>query len=141
MIILDDETGPCFPIILDEKCDGCAKTGKPRCIEFCPNGVFEYRDGKAVVAYPAKCGSSCSTVNCSACAPLCHKRAIIFPSRSASFVPVKQEDKGMIRKTTCKVCGKQYWTNREIDVCMDYENKKRTRHEIHIRDEECQKNW
>ena len=110
-----------FPIIFSDKCDGCTKTGKPRCIEFCPNGVFTFENGKAIVAFPAKCGGDCNTVHCSACAPLCHKKAIIFPSRNASYVQVKEEDKGMIRKTTCKVCGKQYWTNRENDVCFDFE--------------------
>ncbi|MCW4044407.1 MAG: hypothetical protein NWE94_02675, partial [Candidatus Bathyarchaeota archaeon] len=104
--------------------DGCAKTGKPRCVEFCPNGVFEFQDGKAIVAYPAKCGGNCSTIRCSACAPLCHRKAIVFPQINTSFSQVKEEDKGMIRKTTCKVCGKHYWTNSVDDVCFDCEAKK-----------------
>jgi len=118
-----DSNDPWFPIIFSDKCDGCAKTGKPRCIDFCPNRVFVFKDGKAVVTYPANCGGGCSTVHCSACAPLCHKKAIVFPQRNVSYAGVK-EDKGMIRKTTCKVCGKQYWTNREIEVCFDCEAKK-----------------
>jgi len=111
-------------MIFADKCDGCAKTGKPRCVEFCPNGVFEFKDGKAIVAHPVKCGGSCAALHCSVCAPLCHKKAIVFPSRNTSFGQVKEDDKGMIRKTACRVCGKQYWTNREIDVCYDCEAKK-----------------
>lgn len=116
--------GPWFPIVFSDKCDGCVNTGKPRCLEFCPNGVFEFKDGKAIVAYPAKCGGSCSTVRCSACAPLCHKKAIVFPQRNVSYAQMKEEDKGLIRKTNCKVCGKHYWTNKEIDVCYDCEAMK-----------------
>lgn len=121
MFLVND--GPWFPMIISEKCDGCSKTGKPRCVEFCPNGVFEFRGGKAIVAHPALCGGDCSTVHCSACAPLCHKRAIVFPSNSASYSQAKGEGKDMLRKTTCTVCGKEYWTNREIDVCYDCESK------------------
>ncbi len=118
--------GPWFPTIYSDKCDGCAKTGKPRCIEFCPNGVYEFRDGKAVVVYPAKCGVGCSTGHCSACAPLCHKRAIVFPSSSTSYCcDAKGEgSKDMLWKTTCEVCGKQYWTNMKSNVCSDCETKR-----------------
>jgi NAD-dependent dihydropyrimidine dehydrogenase PreA subunit len=110
--------GPWFPTIYSDKCDGCAKTGKPRCVEFCPNGVFEFKDEKAIVAFPAKCGGDCATVRCSACAPLCHKKAIVFPLSSSSLGQAK-EDKGMVRKTTCRICGKKYLTNREKDICFD----------------------
>lgn len=97
---------------------------KPRCVEFCPNGVFEFKDGKAVVAYPVKCGGSCPTVNCSACAPLCHKRAIVFPSRNSAYVQAKGEGKDMIWKSTCEVCRKRYWTNRKSNICSDCNTKK-----------------
>jgi len=50
-------SGSWFPTIVSDKCDGCMKTGKPRCIEFCPNGVFLFQEEKAVVAYPTKCGN------------------------------------------------------------------------------------
>jgi NAD-dependent dihydropyrimidine dehydrogenase PreA subunit len=116
---------PWFPTIHFEKCDGCAKTGKPRCIEFCPNGVFELKDGKAVVAHPEKCGVGCSTGHCTACAPLCHKRAIVFPSSAtANCCNAKAADKDMLRKTTCEVCGKHYWTNMKSNVCFDCEKGK-----------------
>jgi len=53
---LSEFDGPWFPIIFSDKCDGCAKIGKPRCVEFCPNGVFMFQDGKAVVAYQLSVG-------------------------------------------------------------------------------------
>lgn len=111
---------PWFPIVNADKCDGCVHTGTPRCVEFCPNGVFTFQGGKAVVSYPAKCGGGCSTVHCSACAPLCHKRAIVFPSNH-TVVREEVKDKELIRQTTCEICGKVYWTNREKDVCFDCE--------------------
>ena len=43
---------PWYPTIFPEKCDGCAPYGKPRCLEYCTNGVFAFIDGKAVVANP-----------------------------------------------------------------------------------------
>src|SRR5512136_2364369 len=104
---------------LYEKCDGCAKTGKPRCVEFCPNEAFTFQDGKAWVSNPAKCGGGSTTVHCSACAPLCHKRAIVFPQGTASLIDRTEKEKGLIRRTTCKVCGKVFWTNSEKDVCFD----------------------
>ncbi len=119
-------SSPWFPTIYSDKCDGCAKTGKPRCMEFCPNGVFEFIDGKAVVAHPIKCGGGSSTLHCSACAPLCHKKAIVFPSSFASGCSPKGEEvkKDLLRKTTCAVCGKQFWTNKESNICFDCAVKK-----------------
>jgi NAD-dependent dihydropyrimidine dehydrogenase PreA subunit len=107
-----------YPTIFPEKCDGCAPFEKPRCIEFCPNGVFVFQNEKAVVAYPHKCLNGCT-----ACEPVCHKKAISFPRRLTAFMPVKPEDKGLLRKTVCVKCGKTYWTNRETDICMDCETK------------------
>jgi len=124
---MTDESIPWFPTIFEDKCDGCAKTGKPRCVEFCPNGVFEFRDGKAIVAHPDKCGGSDTTFHCSACAPLCNKRAIVFPSSFASRCcsPKGEKDKkDLLRKTTCTICGKQYWTNRTTNICFDCETKR-----------------
>jgi len=108
-----------FPIIFSDKCDGCVNSGKPRCVEYCPNGVFIFQESKAAVAYPTKCVKGCS-----ACTPLCHKKAISFPSRNASYVQSNEEDKGLIWKTVCEVCGKHYWTNRKSNVCYDCEDKK-----------------
>jgi NAD-dependent dihydropyrimidine dehydrogenase PreA subunit len=116
-----ESNGPWFPIIFSDKCDGCVKSGKPRCVEFCPNEVFAFQKGKAVVANPANCGKNGSIPNCSACAPLCHNKAINFPRRN-SHSQIAPEKKGLLWKTTCKLCGKQYWTNRERDVCFDCEN-------------------
>jgi NAD-dependent dihydropyrimidine dehydrogenase PreA subunit len=72
---LECSDGPWFPTINSDECDGCAKTGKPRCIEFCPNNVFTFKDGKAEVTNPASCGVGSGTFHCSACAPLCPKNA------------------------------------------------------------------
>ncbi len=105
-----------YPTIFPEKCDGCASFEKPLCVQFCPNRVFEIRDGKAVVAQPHKCVSGCS-----ACEPVCHKKAISFPRRMTTFSPAESENKGLLRKTTCPKCGKTYWTNRETDICLDCE--------------------
>ena len=116
--------GSWFPIIISEKCDGCSKIGKPRCVEFCSNGVFEFREGKSIVAHPAACGGEGFIFHCSACAPICHKKAIVFPSTNMSYSQADEEGKDMIRKTKCVACGKEYWTNREIDVCFDCEAKK-----------------
>lgn len=106
-----------YPTILPEKCDGCISLENPRCVEFCPNKVFEIRDGKAVVAQPHKCISGCT-----ACEPLCHKKAISFPTRSTLYSKAVRDDKDLLRKTTCRVCGKQYWTNSERDICFDCES-------------------
>lgn len=29
--------------------------------------------------------------------------------------------KSLLRKTTCPGCGREYWTNRDTDVCFDCE--------------------
>ncbi len=115
------DSGPWFPMVFVDKCDGCAKNGKPRCVEFCPNSVFTFQDGKAVVANPANCGSGSSIFHCSACAPLCPKRAISFPTSISSLNSGMERNKDLMRKTTCRICGKQYWTNREKDDCFDCE--------------------
>jgi NAD-dependent dihydropyrimidine dehydrogenase PreA subunit len=100
-----------YPTIFPEKCDGCAPFGKPRCVEYCPNGVFTFQNGKAVVANPHKRISGCT-----ACEPLCHKKAITFPKPQLAATPIKTEEKGLLRKTTCKRCGKVFWTNRESET-------------------------
>ena len=116
--------GPWFPIIISDKCDGCAKTGKPRCVEFCPNDVYTFQNGKVVVANPANCGKDCSIPNCSACAPLCHNKAISFPKQNGMHFQVAHVDNDMLRKAVCPECGKHYWTNRKTDLCIDCENQK-----------------
>ena len=32
--------------------------------------------------------------------------------------------RGSLRKVTCPVCGKEYWTNRETDLCIDCERSR-----------------
>jgi len=116
--IMAEAYGAWYPTIFPEKCDGCTSLEKPRCIEFCPNGVFTILNGKAIVAHPYKCVNGCT-----ACEPVCHKKAISFPRRTSAFAQVKEEDKGLLRKTVCEKCGKTFWTNREVDICMDCESK------------------
>jgi len=82
-------------------------------VEYCPNGVFAFINGKAVVANPQKCVSGCT-----ACEPLCHKKAITFPKPQYATSPIKTEEKGLLRKTTCKKCGKVFWTNRETTYAL-----------------------
>ena len=106
--------GTWYPPVFPDRCDGCAKFEKPRCIEFCPSGVYEFRDGKAIVAYPYKCVNGCT-----ACEPLCPKKAVSFPERESTFISTAYEDKGLLRKTVCVKCGKSFWTNREVNICMD----------------------
>jgi NAD-dependent dihydropyrimidine dehydrogenase PreA subunit len=48
-----------------EKCIGCGA-----CIETCPSGVFEQKDGKAIVAHEDKC------IACMACINTCPTDAI-----------------------------------------------------------------
>jgi len=106
-----------YPTIFPDKCNGCAEFEKPRCIEFCPNGVFELREDKAIVANPHKCVNGCI-----ACEPVCPKKAISFPQTAAKRQElVSSKDKGLLRKTTCIKCGKIFWTNRNIDLCFDCE--------------------
>lgn len=108
-----------YPTIFPEKCDGCISYDAPRCVEYCPNGVFAFKDCKAIVANPHKCMNGCT-----ACEPLCHKRAISFPKPEFALTPIKSVDKGMLRKTFCAKCGKVFWTNRDVDLCFECEGKR-----------------
>lgn len=65
---------PWFPTIAEDLCDGCG-----RCLEFCSSGVFGPADSGEVVEVvePFNC-----LVGCDACARICPRRAIIFPSRA-----------------------------------------------------------
>jgi len=33
----------------------------------------------------------------------------------------RPKKKGSLRKASCRACGKEYWTNRERDLCIDCE--------------------
>jgi hypothetical protein len=80
---------------------------------------------KLVVSYPAECGGGRCPSHYSACASVCHKEAIVFPKANVSYVHIREEDKGLIRKITCKIWGKKYWTDRELDVCFDCEKNEK----------------
>jgi ribosomal protein L40E len=50
-------------------------------------------------------------------------KAISFPKRETASIGVKSRDKGLLRKIVCMKCGKTFWTDREVDVCMDCESR------------------
>ncbi|XES77599.1 MAG: hypothetical protein ACBZ72_01675 [Candidatus Bathyarchaeia archaeon] len=106
-----------FPTVFPDKCDGCAKTGKPRCVEYCPNNVFSFQNEKAYVTEPLNCVNGCRS-----CESLCHQKAISFPN-STNTSRQAENKKEMLWKTTCEKCGKKYWTNRQSKVCMDCEKR------------------
>jgi NAD-dependent dihydropyrimidine dehydrogenase PreA subunit len=105
-----------YPTIFHDLCDGCEKLEEPRRTKFCPNLVFEIKDGKAVVAHPYKC-----VYGCVACQPLCPRKAIAFPQRIGTTTTKNKQKKGLLRKTKCEKCGKTFWTNRDIALCFDCE--------------------
>ena len=105
-------TGPWFPTIYAEKCDGCK--GVYKCVTFCPTGVLERKEGKAVVVNPLGC-----VYGCSACADLCPKDAILFPSRATA--PKATRKTSLLHRVVCKGCGKRFWTDRETERCFDCE--------------------
>ena len=107
-----------YPTVFPDKCNGCEGLEKPKCIEFCPNGVFQLRNGKAVAINPHKC-----VYGCIACEQICPKKAIAFPQRITAMSRAPQ-DKGLLRKTKCKKCGKVFWTNRDADLCFDCESQR-----------------
>jgi len=62
---------PWYPRIDEEKCIACGK-----CLEFCPNDVFELGAKVMVVKNPMNC-----VVGCTKCAPECPVDAISFPTK------------------------------------------------------------
>ena len=36
----------------------------------------------------------------------------------------RRNKRGSLRKVTCPVCGKEYWTNRETGLCIDCERSR-----------------
>jgi len=84
---------PWYPTIFPEKCDGCAPYGKPRCVEYCPNGVFAFINGKAVVANPHKC-----VTGCTACEPVCHKKSHNLPKTPTRWGINKNLGEGLAAK-------------------------------------------
>ncbi|MCW4039065.1 MAG: hypothetical protein NWF13_10080 [Candidatus Bathyarchaeota archaeon] len=106
--------GPWFPTIYSDKCDGCK--GAYKCVAYCPNAVLEIRDDKALVVNPLSCISGCS-----ACASLCPKDAIMFPSKETA--PHSTTKKSLLHRVVCRGCGKRFSADRDIEYCFDCENK------------------
>jgi NAD-dependent dihydropyrimidine dehydrogenase PreA subunit len=107
--------GPWFPTIDSDQCDGCK--GAYKCVKFCPHGVFEVREDKAVLVNPLGC-----IYGCSACADLCPKDAIIFPQRQDAH-RLKRRKQSLLHRVVCRGCGKQFSTDRETEYCFDCEKK------------------
>ena len=56
-----------FPVINTQLCNGCQA-----CVDICPDGVYEMRDGKAVVIAAEDCSG------CEACIPVCLVDCIVM---------------------------------------------------------------
>lgn len=67
------EQVPWYPSIYPDRCDGCGD-----CLAFCAYDVYDLDEAshKAIVVDPFNC-----LVGCDACARVCKRRAIRFPSR------------------------------------------------------------
>ncbi|MEM0049534.1 MAG: ferredoxin family protein [Candidatus Bathyarchaeia archaeon] len=108
---------PWYPTIFPEKCDGCLRFGEPRCIKFCPHGVYSFIDGKAVVANPQNC-----IYGCVACESVCPKKAILFPQRTPLGQSFRR-DKCLLKRVKCEGCGKIFLTNKDTNLCLDCRRK------------------
>ncbi|MBO3804264.1 MAG: hypothetical protein JTT11_10440 [Candidatus Brockarchaeota archaeon] len=111
-----------FPTIFLDRCDGCEKFREPRCLSYCPNGVFEIRGGKAVVANPMNCVNGCN-----ACEPVCPRKAISFPNTGIRSRDRIDDWSLSLRKVSCAICGKEFWTNTDADTCFDCKGKSQQR--------------
>lgn len=46
-----------------------------------------------------------------------------FAALPPEMRPKPKSEMGGLRKVKCPGCGRQYWTNRETDLCFECENK------------------
>ena len=58
--------------------------------------------------------------------PPCTCVADVFAALPPELRPQQAPRTGGLRKVSCPGCGLAYWTNRNIDVCMDCEKQGRT---------------
>lgn len=63
-----------YPTIDKDRCTECGA-----CLDFCPFGVYEWRNDRVTVVNPSKCKN-----NCPSCARNCPQEAIIFPKYERS---------------------------------------------------------
>lgn len=111
-----------YPVVFPDKCDGCQGLDTPKCVEFCPHGVFEIIEGKATVVRPQDC-----VYGCIACRPLCPHGAIEFP-QDQGFM--RRKDRAWsegLKRLTCSECGKVFWSDVETDLCMDCSERRTSR--------------
>jgi NAD-dependent dihydropyrimidine dehydrogenase PreA subunit len=102
-----------FPNIVGECKPNCGK-----CVDFCPKGVFELRDGQAVVVNPLNCIYLCNN-----CEIICPAKIIKFPPKSGFEVSAsasKKEDSFI--RVKCAGCGKIFLTDiKDKKYCFDCE--------------------
>ncbi len=77
-----------FVHVFPEWCKGCGI-----CVEFCPTGVLQMKDQKAVVAYPEKC------VRCYLCARRCPDFAIGIKDREGRVTDTQDKLQHLPSKT------------------------------------------
>lgn len=77
-----------FVHVFPEWCKGCGI-----CVEFCPTGVLQMKDQKAVVAYPEKC------VRCYLCARRCPDFAIGIKDREGRVTDTQDKLQHLPPKT------------------------------------------
>lgn len=52
----------------------------------------------------------------------CSCKGLPFADLPPELRPMMKKE-GCLRQTKCPRCGKEYWTNRETDLCFDCERK------------------
>ena len=107
-----------YPTVFPDRCDGCRELDAPKCVEFCPHNVFGIYNGKAVVMNPQNC-----VYGCISCESICPRKAIVFPQRTTAIPKLKRRDKRLLHKTKCRICGKIFWADRNVNLCFDCEAK------------------
>jgi NAD-dependent dihydropyrimidine dehydrogenase PreA subunit len=81
--------GSWFPIIYTDRCNGCLGLEKPRCVQYCPNGVFSLKDKLVIVTNPHKCIDLCNS-----CEPVCLKKSDSLPKKDIyCYQDKKHEEK------------------------------------------------
>ena len=100
-------------ILMESLVEDISKSTKSHLVE---EKVLEIRDDKAWVVNPLRC-----IYGCSACASLCPKDAIVFPSKGTIL---NSTTKGsLLHRVVCRGCVKRFSADRDVEYCFDCENK------------------